>query len=67
MTKHQKQLSISVVLMVTTFTIMFITYPTLWVGAILILPCYLSFVWTLIVLAEIAFTSKLAKWLSEST
>lgn len=65
MTKYQKQLCISLPSALITFLIMYVTFPQMWVGAVLILPFMGSFCWTARRPTVMVFQSGFEKWLSE--
>lgn len=65
MTKYQKQLCVALPTAVITFLAMYLTFPMMWVGAVLILPFMASFCWVLGVLAVMGIQSGFGKWLSE--
>lgn len=65
MTKYQKQLCVALPIALVTFMIMYVTFPMIWVGAVLILPFMGSFCWTVGLLAVMVFQSGFGRWLSE--
>lgn len=65
MTRYQKQLCVALPIALATFLGMYLTFPLVWIGAVLILPFMVSFCWTLGILAVMGIQSEFGKWLSE--
>lgn len=65
MTKYQKQLCVALPTALITFLVMYLTFPMMWIGAVLILPFMGSFCWTLGILAVMGIQSDFGRWLSE--
>lgn len=65
MNKYQKQLLVASPTAAISFLTLYLTYPLMWVGLVMILPFMFSFCWVLGILACMGIESRFGKWLME--